>query len=471
MLVVGAGPAGLTAATKLAQKGISVRLLESADHVGGMARSFELWNRTIDVGPHRFFSQDPRVNSFWLEAVGIEFHMVKRKTRILHDGKFFDYPLRATNALRNLGLFQALWALASYVKARLFPVKDTSTFEGWVVNRFGRRLFEIFFRSYTEKLWGIPCDRLDSDFAAQRIKNFSLGEALKSALRPRGSQKHRTLVDEFAYPNFGAGFPYASMREQLELSGARVELNQRVISVERATDGWVVSSASGEVYEVKNIISTMPLTLLVRMLDAPADVLEASSQLRFRNTVLVYALVDGGSLFEDQWLYIQSNKMRTGRITNFNNWGLKQDGDSDTTILALEYWCFDDDELWDADDAEFASMVRSDLEIAGIAKPLDVKQTSVLRVPKCYPVYDSGYQQHLAKVQDFIDAQVGLSVIGRYGSFKYNNQDHSILMGLLAAENLADQAGHDLWGVNADQEYQEGSLISETGLVFKDDQR
>jgi protoporphyrinogen oxidase len=467
--VIGAGPAGMTAAYQLARGGVDVEVFEASGHVGGMARSFRLWDQTVDLGPHRFFSNDARVNRLWLEMVGRDYRMVDRLTRIYYRQRFFYYPLEPVNALRNMGLWEAARSVASYLKERAWPsftADDPATFESWVVGRFGRRLFEMFFRSYSEKLWGISCQELDADFAAQRIKRFSLGEAIKSALG-LSQAKHKTLVDRFAYPVGGTGVPYERMARAVEERDGIVRLNSPVRRILR--NGQHVCGlefADGEQRFFDHVVSTMPLTQLVRgMGEVPGNVQRAIDSLTFRNTVLVYLNVDGPDLFPDQWLYVHSPELRTGRVTNFRNWVPELYGDSRTSILALEYWCYDSDPLWAEADQDLVRRATQEIRLTGLIGDARILDGQVVRIRRCYPVYRSGFKESLAQIVPYLRTVTGLTLIGRYGSFKYNNQDHSILMGLLAAENLLEGKGHDLWAVNSDTEtYQEAARITETGL-------
>ena len=466
VIVIGGGPAGLAAGQMVTEHGYNATVIESQHAVGGMAKSFRLWDRVVDVGPHRFFSRDPRVNRWWLKHVGGEYHMVSRKTRILYKGRFFVYPIELNDALRNLGLVESVRSAFSFLIAKLRPFKDESTFDKWVTKRFGKRLFSIFFESYTEKLWGIPTAQLDSEFAAQRIKKLSLFQAFWSAISGTRRKKHRTLVDEFAYPNDGAGAPYQSAATAIEKAGGSIVLGEKVIAIAESSGRWEIRTDKNRIVQASEIVSTMPLTTLVKLLRAPSEVISASERLRFRNTILVYLKVSTDHLFGDQWLYVQSAELRTGRITNFNNWGAGDQENYSGTVLCFEYWCFDDDALWQAGDDELEAIAREDFVQSRINENARIEQTFVLRVPKCYPVYDKGYREDLRILERFIDNYPGLAAIGRYGAFKYNNQDHSILMGLLAAENICEGTNHDLWGVNADDEYQESSLITETGLAM-----
>lgn len=474
--VIGAGAAGITAAYELAKGGADVEVFEAGDSVGGLARTFELWGQKVDLGPHRFFSNDLRVNKLWLEVVGQDYDMVDRLTRIYYKKRFFHYPLKPTNALWNMGVFNAARCMTSYFKEKVVPSfdpKKNETFESWVVTRFGRRLFEMFFKSYSEKLWGIPCDQLDADFAAQRIKKFSLGEAIKSALG-LGKGKHKTLVDQFAYPYEGTGVVYERMAQAVRQRGGKVHLKtpvKRILHDNRQVTGLELTDQSQHHFDA--IISTMPMTLMVKGLgELPAEVEKAVDALKFRNTILVYLHVGGKDLFQDQWLYVHSPDLGTGRVTNFRNWVPQILGKSENTILALEYWCYDQDPIWTSDDSQLIATATREIQSTGLIGSAPVLDGHVVRIRRCYPVYERGYKQNLEPVVDFLKSFRNLIPIGRYGSFKYNNQDHSILMGLLAAENLLQNKSHDLWAVNTDyQSYQEATVITKTGLETKDRKR
>jgi len=463
--VIGAGPAGMTAAHCLARDGARVEVFEAGPGVGGLARTFELWGRRVDVGPHRFFSSDARVNRLWLEITGPDYAMVNRLTRILHDGKTFRYPLRPLDVLGAFGPWRSALSLASYLGEKISPTAQDGSFETWVVSRFGRRLYEAFFRDYSEKLWGIPCREIDAGFAAQRIKKLSLWEALRHAFGgARG--KHRTLADIFAYPLGGTGMVYERMAESVSRLGGSVHLGTPVagITVRNGTASGI-ETADGRKLEFDHVVSTMPLTQLVRSLHAPAAVAEAASKLTFRNTILVYLLVGGDHLFPDNWIYIHSPGIRTGRITNFRNWVPQLHNGLPGSVLALEFWCNDGDDLWSTEDDRLVETATEDLRRTGLAGNAPVIEGRVLRVPRSYPVYRHGYTEHVSVIRDHLRTIGNLQVIGRYGSFKYNNQDHSILMGILSAENILRGSGHDLWSVNSDDEnYQEASRITATGL-------
>ena len=467
--IIGAGPAGITAAYQLAKQNISVDVYEASEAVGGMAKTINLWNQKVDLGPHRFFSSDPRVNRVWLDLVGCDYDLVNRLTRIFYKNKFFYYPLKPLNALSRLGILEAANCMLSFAKGNLLKDKNSSSdenFETWVVNKFGRRLFEIFFKTYSEKLWGIPCDELDSDFAAQRIKKLSLTEAVKSAFKGNKDNKHKTLVDTFAYPHGGSGVIYERMADFVKSSGGNVfceTLVKRVITENDKAVG--LELPNGEIRQYDQIISTMPLTRLVSQLpEVPAEIIDSAKSLKFRNTILVYLKVEAVDLFPDNWLYIHADNLQTGRITNFRNWSPQLYGEEKNSILALEYWCYDEDEIWSREDKSLIALASEEMRKTRLIGDAEITDGFIHRVKNCYPVYNCGYKEKLKPIEDYLSSIENLSVIGRYGAFKYNNQDHSILMGILAAENIARNANNNLWEINTDYEYQESATIDKAGL-------
>lgn len=468
--VIGAGPAGLTAALQLARSGAQVDVYEAGSQVGGLARSINLWGQRVDIGPHRFFSTDARVNRFWLDIVGKDYDLIDRLTRIHYQGTLFEYPLKPLDVFGKLGFRETVQTLFSYAKQIVLNNPSTGasdSFENWVVKRFGRRLYEKFFKSYSEKLWGIPCSELSEDFAAQRIRRLTLSNAVAGALFRKGRSQHRTLAECFAYPKDGTGMVYERIADRIRAAGGGVLLNQPIESVD-VEDGRVIGirTTSGEQASYDHVISTMPLTLLVQNLrDVPSAVLDATRQLSFRNTVLVYLEVADPNLFRDQWLYIHDASVSVGRVTNFNNWRKSAQSGS-STILCCEYWCGETDATWNASNGDLTQTAARELNRIGLLHSQTISDSHIIRIPRSYPVYKIGYDRHIEVIAEYLSSIDGLSVIGRYGSFKYNNQDHSILMGLLVAENILHRAGHDLWNLNSDFEsYQEQSFISATGLV------
>jgi len=468
--IIGAGPAGITAGYELAKRGIPVEIFEASSEVGGLARTIDLWGQKIDIGPHRFFSTDSRVNSLWLEVARTDYSMVNRLTRIYYRGKFFHYPLQPINALLNLGPIQSALCLLSYFFQKNTPPEIQGTFESWVVSRFGRKLFEIFFKNYSEKLWGITCRELDADFAAQRIKKLSLWEAVLNAFgAARG--KHKTLVDQFAYPHGGTGAIYQRMADSIASLGGQIHLDtpiRRILTdhIDHQHQATALQLTDDRILPFDRIISTMPLTSMVLALpDLPPEVRQAAAALTFRNTIIVYLKVDARDLFPDNWLYVHSPDLTTGRITNFSNWVPHINQGQNATIVALEFWCYDTDALWQSTDDALIALAQKDLRTTGLAGDAPIVDGHVYRIKRCYPVYRRGYREKVALIEGYLAGIHGLSVIGRYGSFKYNNQDHSILMGLLAAENIADGRQHNLWEINTDyDDYQERSTITASGL-------
>ncbi|MBE0655848.1 MAG: FAD-dependent oxidoreductase, partial [Bacteroidales bacterium] len=384
--------------------------------------------------------------------------------------KFFDYPLKPGNALRGLGFVEAARCILSYAWQRINPAKETGTFESWVTRRFGKRLYQIFFKTYSEKLWGIPCNELDSDFASQRIKKLSLYEAIKNAVFQGKSNEHKTLVDQFAYPIGGTGQVYEKMVSKIKTNGGNVYLNTGIEKVE--SSGRIIKSVTltnGQTLEYDHVISSMPISLLVRNLsETPNNIRELANSLKFRNTILVYLRIKRKDLFTDQWLYIHSREMKTGRITNFRNWLPGLYGKDDTSILCLEYWYNFEDKEWKMEDDELIRIAESDIVNSGLVNGEDIMDGRVIRLPRCYPVYFKNYKTILRPVEEYLSSIKNLNVIGRYGAYKYNNQDHSIIMGIYAAENILLNKHHNLWEINTDYElYQEASIITKTGLTFK----
>lgn len=465
--VIGAGPAGITAAYELAKAGVQVEVYEAAPQVGGLSKTIDLWGQKVDLGPHRFFSNDTRINKVWLEVAGKDYRMVDRLTRIYYKNKFYYYPIKAGDALKKLGFFTSAACFFSFMWQSVRPIKQDGTFENWVVSRFGRKLFSIFFKTYSEKLWGISCKELDADFAAQRIKKLSLWEAAKNAISGGKNNKHKTLVDQFAYPIGGTGMVYERMKDFVVNKGGHVHLKTPVKRV-LSKNGKVhaIELENGQINEFDHVISSMPFTHLVtRLPETPQNILDLTKTLTFRNTILVYLHVQGKDLFPDNWLYVHSTDLKMGRITNFRNWVPEILNGKDSTIVVLEYWCNDDDKEWTDTDENWIELGKKELIKTGLIKNAPITEGYVHKIHRCYPVYSEGYKDNLKPVEQYLTTIDGLSVIGRYGAFKYNNQDHSILMGLLAAENLVKGTKHNLWEINTDYEdYQEKSTITEAGL-------
>ena len=463
--IIGAGPAGLTAAAVLSKENYEVYLFEASNKVGGMAKTISLWGQKVDLGPHRFFSSDPRVNKFWLSFANKKYRMVSRYTRILYNNKFYNYPLKAFDALFKLGFITSFLCILSYIKVKIFPLKPEETFDKWVKNRFGERLFDIFFKTYSEKLWGIPCNQLDSDFAKQRIKKFSLYEALINALKISPKNKHKTLADEFAYPFHGTGFIYEEMLKVIKKNGSKTFLSCPISNIQITKSKIKISHSVNKIDEFDHLISSMPLTNFVKVIGAPKKIMHYSNNLKFRNTILVYLKINKENIFNDQWIYIHSENLKTGRITNFKNWVPEINSNKNETILCLEYWCNDEDKLWSEEKEILSKFAINDIINSGMVESSNILESYVIRIPKCYPIYDKSYKNNLLPIKKYLTKFKNIQLIGRYGSFKYNNQDHSILMGLLAAENInLEKNKNNLWDINTDYEYQESSKITSSGL-------
>ena len=463
--VIGAGPAGLTCALELIRKGHDVTIFEADSVVGGISRTISVWGMNVDYGPHRFFTMDKRVADFWLQTIRNDFILVERLTRIFYKDKFFDYPLKPFNALCRLGWVESFLCILSYIKATLTPRKNEKTFAKWVSHRFGSRLYEIFFKTYSEKLWGISCDDLDADFAAQRIKGLNLYEAIKNAIFKTKSH-HKTLIEQFAYPRLGSGEVYERIANEFIKLGGSIRLNvpvRRIVIKNNTVQGIETSEGF---FACDQVVSTMPLTDVIENTNAFSDVVKNSSkQLTFRNTTLVYLKILQPGVFNDNWIYIHADNLLTGRITNFRNWSPAMLHGHDETILALEYWSYNHDKIWNMQDHELIELAKNEIFRTGIVRETSVEDGHVVRICRSYPVYARGYEQHMKIIQNAIDEIKGLTCIGRNGSFKYNNQDHSILMGIYAAENISDGARHNLWAINTDYDYQEGKSALTEGVA------
>lgn len=471
-VIIGAGPAGLTAAYELAKRNICPLVIEGCDKVGGLARTENYQGFYFDMGGHRFFTKVKEINEMWREVLDENFLRRPRLSRIYYNSKFFSYPLKPFNALIGLGFWESTWILLSYVKWRLFPYPQEDTFEQWVTNRFGKRLFQTFFKTYTEKVWGIPCSELKAEWAAQRIKDLSLKSAVLSMfVKPKNTIK--TLIDEFDYPRLGPGMMWKSVQEAVERRNGRVQLNSEVVGINRSgnrIDSIIVSN-NGDQKRIlgTHFISSMPLTDFVKRLrpEAPSEVLQAAEHLKYRDFLTVCLIVNKAQLFPDNWIYVHDPAVKVGRIQNFKNWSPEMVPDMSKTSLGLEYFCAEGDELWNMQDPDLIELGKCEVQRIGLANYSDIEGGCVFRVPKSYPVYDSGYRDALDTLKKFVSGFENVLTIGRNGLHRYNNQDHAMLTGMFAVRNLAFGEQNDLWSINADQEYHE-EIRADTGLVTPD---
>ena len=466
VVIIGAGPAGLTAAYVLSKAGMQSIVLEKDQMVGGLARTVNYKGYYFDTGGHRFFTKVESVENIWKEVLGEDLLHCNRISRIYYDKKFFYYPLRPLNALLGLGLWNSILVLFSYLRSQLFPSKEEETLEQWVSNRFGNRLFKIFFKTYTEKVWGISCNEIKAEWAAQRIKGLSLMTALKEAiLKDQNRHKDKkelvkTLIDEFDYPKFGPGMMWQRLVEIIHRTGSQVYLGNEVEGIR-----W--SGNKVEALEVKrngqvviisgsDFISSMPIREVLQKFkpQVPKEVLTAANDLKYRDFLTVALIIKKPQLFPDTWIYVHDPDVKVGRIQNFKNWSPFMVPDPGQTCLGLEYFCYEGDELWNMTDDELIELGKRELEILDLANKNDVQEGTVVRMSKAYPIYDLTYRKSLEVVRQFLKQFDNLQMVGRNGMHKYNNQDHSMLTAMLSAENILG-ANHDLWAINVEQEYHE----------------
>jgi protoporphyrinogen oxidase len=458
VVVIGGGPAGLTAAYELAKQGQKTVVFEQGSMVGGIARTEEYKGYRFDIGGHRFFTKVEIVQKLWYEVLGSDFIKVPRLSRIYYDGKFFSYPLQIKDTLANLGIGESLRIMLSYAKIKVRPCDKEETLEEWVTNRFGRRLFRTFFKTYTEKVWGIECDKIEADWAAQRIKGLSLRSAVMNAMFNVNNTK--TLIKEFDYPRLGPGMMWERFAEAIAQREGEVHLNAGVVRLSRTENhiDSITVRQNGDTREVtgEQFISSMPVTALVQRLDPPAPehVLKASRSLNYRAFIIVPLVINDPHLFPDNWIYIHSPEVTVGRIQNFKNWSPEMVPDASKTCLGMEYFCDEGDALWNMSDTELLDLATKEVAQLGLAKAESVEDGCVIRQPKAYPVYDRDYRNHLQVIQDYLDQFDNLQTTGRNGMHRYNNQDHSMLTGYFAARNLMGES-HDLWDVNAERSYHE----------------
>ena len=466
ILILGAGPAGISCAYELAKRGVPATAIERHGQVGGLCRTIPHRGFLFDVGPHRFFTKNDEVEKLWHAALGDQCATVSRLTRILYRKHLFDYPLRPLAALRGLGLRTSARAMASFARTKLFPGsrRPTDSFEDWVISQFGRALYDIFFKTYTEKVWGISCRTISADWAGQRIKGLNLVSALLNSLKGGATGSGiKSLVDRFDYPRLGAGQVYERLSDQARRLGATFRLNTRVHGIHhkknRITAVEAETQAEGRSFlPADHVFSSIPLTELILRLNPapPDDVLEAARTLYFRDHVTVNLVVRRRRPFPDNWIYVHDPGVRMARIACYGNFSGDMLADPGQDALSIEYFTFAHDDLWQMCDEELIDLARREMELVGLLNPGDVETAFVLRERDAYPVYYLGYRRNLDAIRAYLARFDNLAPIGRGGMYRYNNQDHAILSGLLAARNFCvPGARHDLWEINEENEYLE----------------
>ncbi len=486
VVIVGAGPAGLTAGYLLTKQGKSVAIIEKdKTYVGGISRTVKHEGYRFDIGGHRFFSKSQQVVDLWNEILPDDFIQRPRMSRIYYEGKFYSYPLRAFEALWNLGFWRSTLCMLSYLHYKLFPIGEVKSFEDWTTNQFGQKLYSIFFKTYTEKVWGMPCNEMSADWAAQRIKGLSLWGAVVDGLkrslglnkRPNDGQAVKTLLETFRYPRLGPGMMWEAARDKIIKSGHGKILMGHALK-QLASDGeggWRLSAQGpqGEtVIAAKHAISSAPMRELARRTHPLPDTTAQASDLKYRDFLTVALMIKSEDLFPDNWIYIHDSKVKVGRVQNFRSWSPEMVPNPDVACVGLEYFCFEGDGLWSMADDDLVELAKSEMGILGLVDPAKVIGGAVVRQEKAYPVYDENYAANVDAMRHELEAKYPtLYLVGRNGMHRYNNQDHAMMTAMLSVENiLAGQRIYDTWCVNEDAEYHEaGDEGDEKALPARED--
>lgn len=470
--IIGAGPAGLTAAYLLGKANQEVTIFEkSSQYVGGISRTETYKGYAFDIGGHRFFSKSKEVEDFWTEILGDELMERPRSSRIYYNNNFFSYPLIAKEALMKLGLLESIWCVLSYLKFKLFPIKHPANFEEWVTNQFGSRLFQIFFRTYTEKVWGISCKEISADWAAQRIKGLSLSSAIWNAIFQSkktndNTKVIKTLIDSFRYPKLGPGQLWETCRDKCLGMGVQLEMNTEITGLEYTEEKWNIKTANGKSFEgFDYVLSSAPIREIIPNITPSlnTEVIEAARNLNYRDFLVVILICQDDDAFNDNWIYIHEPNVKVGRIQNFKSWSPFMVPNSTTACYGLEYFCFEGDGLWNSKDEELIDLASKEMIQIGLASKSAIIDGYVVRQQKAYPVYDHDYRNHINVIRAALNQFSGIYLIGRNGMHKYNNQDHSMMTAMLAVKNiLAGEDIYDLWNVNEDAEYHESETIGKS---------
>jgi len=454
---MGAGPAGLGAAFELSKNGIEAIIVEKDDVVGGISRTLKYKEYYFDEGGHAFFSRNQEISEIWRTLLGPNLARIRRLSRIYYQGKYFDFPLRLGNALFGMGLWGSMAILGSYLKSRVFPYNKEKTFEEWVSNRFGKRLYQIFFRTYTEKVWGIPCSQIGAEWARQRIGGVSLFSAVRHAFLGGGKSRTDILTGELRYPPLGPGMMYEAMKDKIERMGSSVVPDCEVISINHNQSEVLAVTVRDKTGKEKSLggtkfISTIPISLLIQRMTPkpPPNVLEASRKLRYRGLLVVHLIIDRENLFPDNWLFIHSPEVKVARIQNYKNWSARMVPDPAKTSLGLEYFCTENDDFWNQPEERLIATARKELEKLDIADKHALLDAFVFRIPHAYPVYYRGYREPLETVKHYLATFGNLQTVGRGGMYQYSHMYHSILTGLMAARNILGSS-FDIWQLNVDE--------------------
>ena len=473
VFVIGAGPAGLTTAYCLTKHSPSVIVIEKDPlYVGGISRTVRYGNFLFDIGGHRFFSKAKEIVDLWQEILPDDFITRSRLSRIYYGGKFYSYPLNAFEALRNLGIFTSMACMLSYAYAKTTPIVSPHSFHDWVRNQFGERLFQIFFKTYTEKVWGMSCDDISADWAVQRIKGLNLLVTVMNALRrsfgykrktvPANGEVVKTLIESFQYPRKGPGMMWESAAVKIRERGGRILMGRELIELayDNGQKLWSIdvltTAGKRERYSARHVVSSAPVRELVQKLNPkPISLLHARA-LRYRDFITVALMINKPDLFPDNWIYIHDPSVKVGRVQNFRSWSPEM-VPAGMTCLGLEYFCFEGDDLWNLPDEDLIALAKHEIARIGLVAATDVVDACVVRQPKAYPVYDDCYRDNLTMIRlDLEKSYPSLHLVGRNGMHKYNNQDHAMMTAILTARNiLAGERVYDIWQVNEDAEYHE----------------
>jgi protoporphyrinogen oxidase len=471
VVIIGAGPAGLTAGYELLKHHVPAIIVEGDNIVGGLARTVKYKGYLFDIGGHRFFTKWAEVNRLWHEILGEAFAPRERLSRIYYRNQFFSYPLRPFNALFGLGWRESARILRSYLYAQVAPHPREDNFKQWVSNRFGRRLYEIFFRGYTEKVWGVPCTQIGAEWAAQRIKSLSLAAVLRNSVFGNRSTRIKSLVQRFHYPDRGPGQMWETLAQRLGENGCPIQMGSRAVRIchqnGKVTHLMMETPRGLERLSGTDFISSMPMRDLIEALDPapPDDIQRAGKSLHYRDFLIVSLIVNRKHVMPDNWIYIHDPAVAVGRIQNFKNWSPAMVPDLEKTCLGMEYFVSENDTLWKQTDQELVELAKKELARLGLARPEEVEDGIVMRMLKAYPMYDNGWADSVRTIRDYLEGYLtNLQLIGRNGMHKYNNQDHSMMTALYAARNILG-AHYDLWAVNTEPQYHEEESAADRSWV------